>query len=215
MRDQVYSFCGCILDGMDGLAQFQPGGEHTTRGMSTEGILRLLTGDGIRLHPDDLAKVRSQYPALPECTGRWNPINPTRIKAILWTPVTDATFLYPAARCEDRTVYPIHDGFLNGIIGAGHAAMSYQTLYALWADLNKVTESIPFRAIIQYPTDHLDKPDWKERIDRAQFVAEAVLSDWEVFAPEPDLTGMDGYWAHYSLASRQKLWAAITERLPL
>jgi hypothetical protein len=214
MRDQVYSFCGCILDGMEGLAKFQPGGEHTTRGMNTEGILRLLAGETIRLYPEDVAKVRKQYPALPKWTGQWNSINPTQIKAILWTPVTDATFLYPAARCDDRTVYPIHDGFLNGILGSGRSTISFRTMFAVWEAMDRATSHIPLRAIVQYPTDHLGKSDWKERIDRAQFAAEATLPDWEVFAPEPDLTGMDGYWAHFSIASRQKLWAAIQERLP-
>lgn len=206
MRTNAYAFAGCILEGAPFLTPFEPTDATNPAGMGTEGLLRLFNDEPIALHHPDLLKLRAANPALSADFGRFDCIDISQVKAIFWTPVVDATFLYPLARCADRSIYPVHNGAIDAVLGTTSASMSLDTMRALWARMEEVTRQIPVRCVVCYPTDHLIISDWKKRIDWAQTVSAAFLSDWEVLAPEAELAEPGGYWAHYSRRAIDKMW---------
>ena len=209
----VYSFAGCVMEGAPFLSPFAPGTETSTRGMSTEGVLRLLSGESLAIEECQLAQLRAKNHRLPDEYGRYNPVHADRLDTILWTPVSDAVYLIPLARCPDKTVYPIHDAYLNETLGSTGASLSYETMSALWARLYETTAGIDRRGVVFYPTDHLIDGPWKRRIDTIQRQAHIAFSAWKPFTVEPDLAEPGGYWAHYSEAARQKLWGEVAEWL--
>jgi hypothetical protein len=212
MRDKVYSFAGCILDGAPFVDPLPPAGNNAF-GMSSEGILRLMAGNTLSIDPPQLAQLRAADPALSEASGRYDPINPATIKALLWTPVNDAIYLFPNARCPDKTSYPIYNGAVDTILGTTGASMSRAMIFALWDRLLQATASIPFKAILSYPTTHLASSAWKERLDKLDELACLNFDSWHEFTiraePEAGVT----YWAHYSETARRELWDSIGKKL--
>jgi len=212
---EIVSFAGCITDGAPFLTPFSPGGQQHPAGMGTEGALRLLSGESLAIEPCQLAKLREVHPELSNTYGIYHALDVERIKAILWTPVVDATYLISNVRCHDKTTYPVHDNFLDETFGSTAASLSRQTILSLWGRLRDIVRSVPFKGIIRYPTDHLYSDDWKLRIDALQNGAAHVLEGWQTFTIEPELAEPGVYWAHYSRAAREKLWAEIAGRLPV
>ena len=205
----IFSFAGCIMEGAPFLTPFQPGGQTSTRGMSTEGVLRLLAGETLSLDEQQAAKVREQHP---DWDGTYHGL-PEQIDAILWTSVSDAIFLTPMARCPDKTTYPFYDGTVDAVLGTTGASLSDTMLESMWDLLRERTDSIPFRGVVHYPTEHLQSSAWKERIDSIQYAARLRLKNWRHFTPEPELAEPGGFWAHYSESAKQRLWAQIEEAM--
>ena len=209
----IFSFAGCIMEGAPFLTPFQPGGQTSTRGMSTEGVLRLLAGETLSLDEQQAAKVREQHP---DWDGTYHGIT-GKIDAILWTPVSDAIFLTPMARCPDKTTYPFYDGTIDTILGSTGASLSVETIRALWSRL--YSQTIPpvsgnqfrFRAVVYYPTDHLASSAWKTRIDTLQQLAKERFSAWHHYTIEPELAEPGGFWAHYAQEAKKRLWKRIEQ----
>ena len=212
-RTAVYNFAGCVLEDAPFLTPFLPSGHANAPGMSTEGILRLFTGDSLALCAADYSRLSASRPGLSENFGRYDTIDPRQVKAILWTPVVDATFLYPHACCADKTVYPVHDNAINTVLGSTKSSFSWSTINALWSHLDGLTRDIPLRGIVNYPTDHLESTEWKSRIDSAQETASDFLAEWETFWIEPELVEGDGYWAHFSDRAKRNLWREVESQL--
>lgn len=203
----IYSFAGCVMEGARFLQPFLPGSETSTRGMSTEGVLRLLNGETLSIDEDQLQQILNNNPNSPKGTY----FGITKITGIIWTPVSDAIYLTPLARCQDKTTYPFHDGALNSILGTTGASLSFAAIKALWAQLYKETTKISRRAVVYYPTDHLHSGAWKERIERLQRLARDLFNDWQYYTVRPELAEPNGYWAHYSQSAREELWEQIGE----
>jgi hypothetical protein len=191
------------------LSPFYPGAENSTRGMSTEGVLRLLARESLSIEPNELANIRKARPELPKTYGRYDALYLDGIDGILWTAVTDAVYLTPSARCPDLSVYPVHDG----VVQTTGASLSRQAILALWGRLRDVTKETTFRGIVHYPTDHLDSPEWKRRIDSIQNEADDFFQGWKQFTIRPELAKTGDYWAHYSERAKQNLWQQIQEWL--
>lgn len=196
------------MEGAPYLTPFKPGGQTSTRGMSTEGVLRLLSGETLSLDEAQAAKVREHHP---NWDGTYKLDRAQDIDAILWTPVSDAIFLTPAARCPDRTTYPFYDGTLDTILGSTGASLSMEAIRCLWERLIERADGIPFRAIIKYPTTHLASSAWKDRIDRLQTMAEHWFGYWHNYTIKPELEEPGEYWAHYSQAAKERLWDRIEQ----
>lgn len=212
-RDFVYSFAGCVMHDAPFVTPFQPCGEPSARGISSAGVLELLAGREINLEVESRDKLRARRPDLPPHYGHYGPINVETIKAICWTPVTDAAFLIPSARCHDRTFYPINDGEINEAIGSTRATLPMNALRGFWRELHATTLGIPHRFLVVYPTDHMEVGSWKDRIDWAQKEASQLLYDWTCIVIRPELETPGGYWAHYSQRAKEELWAKIVRDL--
>jgi hypothetical protein len=182
--------------------------------MSTEGVLRLLAGETLSLEESQAAKVREKHP---DWNGTYNGIlgdiatEHGPVDALLWTPVSDAIFLTPMARCPDKTTYPFYDGTIDTILGSTGASLSDSMLEATWNLLKESTDDIPFRGVVYYPTDHLESSEWKKRIDTAQQSARHMMSDWHHYTIEPELAEPGCYWAHYHQAAKERLWKRIEQ----
>jgi len=206
---KIVSFAGCIMEGAPFLTPFQPNGATSTRGMSTEGALRLLGGESLAIERSELEKIRACRPELSEHYGEYEPVHVGTLDGILLTPVTDAVYLTPSARCPDLSVYPIHDG----VVASTGASLSMQAMLGLWGRLRDITSEVTYRGIVHYPTNHLSSPEWKCRIDSVQSEADRFFHGWKQFTIEPELAESDGYWAHYSDRAKQNLWKSIGEWL--
>lgn len=202
----IYSFAGCIMEGAPFLQPFLPNGVTSIRGMSSEGVLRLLSGDALAIEESQLQRILNKHPHLSSDYGTYYGI--TKISAIVWTPVSDAIYLTPLVRCRDKTTYPFYDGLLDDIFGTTSASLSIAVIKSLWAQLHKETVKIRQRAVVYYPTDHLHSGTWKDRIDTIQQLARKMFSDWQHYTVDPEL-GDDGYWAHYSKPAIVRLWEQV------
>jgi hypothetical protein len=201
------------MDGAPFLTPLTPG--DRAFGMSTEGILRLFTGESLSVDPPQLDRIKIANPGLPTWFGQYDPIDLAAMKAIFWTPINDAIYLYPHARCPDKTVYPVYNGTIDAVLGTTSASMSVTTISALWRLFLEKTDSVPFKAIIRYPTDHLENSAWQSRIDLLQESACGVFAGcgWKIFSPTPDLEPGQTYWAHYSTAAKHRMWEEIAVAL--
>lgn len=213
MSRTVYSFAGCIMEGAPFLTPFVPGGQRSTLGMSTEGVLRILGNETLAIEPEQLELLRSDDPGRPVDFGVYGGLRASMIDAILWTPVSDAVYLTPLARCQNKSVYPIHDARINSVLGTTGASLSLAAIGALWSQFFEQTQEISQRAIVFYPTDHLTARPWKERIDMLQDWAGNLFHGWHHFTPKAELAMDDGYWAHYSDDARLRLWAEVEDWL--
>jgi hypothetical protein len=116
-------------------------------------------------------------------------------------------------RCHDKTLYPICDASFNKIFGNTQASLSINHLIGLYKQLIDVAEEIPYKILINYPTERLDNENWKKRIDDIQSKASDLFpkNGWYVVHPELEPNLKDPYWAHYSNESRAKLWQTIED----
>jgi hypothetical protein len=117
-------------------------------------------------------------------------------------------------KCRDKTMYPVHDGVLNKIFGYTSATLSINIISGLYRELALITNCIPHKFLVVYPTDYLQKDEWKTRIDNVQTQASLFFTDndWDVITFEPELD-TSNYWAHYSFKSRQVVWNKIADKL--
>ena len=213
MRDKVYNFAGCVMDGAPYLTPLTP--NPSAFGISTDGVLRLLHGRTIALEPNDLMRLRAANPLLPEHVGRYDPIAESSIHAIFWTPINDAIYLTPKARCDDKSAYPIYNGAIDQVLGTTSASLSLETIVALWHSLIEATSSIPHKFMVLYPTVHLDNSPWKKRIDEITALALAEFRDvgWLGASVEPELEPGQRYWAHFCGRAKVKLWDDIAKTM--
>lgn len=215
MRNLVYSFAGCAMNGATFLTTFEPGKIKTTLGMNTDGALRLLTGNDIKFDNMQLIKLKKET-KLDESYTNYNALNISEIKGIIWASIIDSTYLIPNIKCEDKTIYPIHDGALNKIFENTSASMSFDLIMSLWERLISITNKIPYKAVVNYPTNYLENDLWKSRIDFYQSLASTFFKNrgWKIFTFDAELNSSN-YWSHYSDKSRQAIFGQIAYDLQM
>jgi hypothetical protein len=209
---RVFNFAGCIMDGAKYLTPFAPDNNPTILGLNTEGVVRLLAGETLEIEPEQIGWLREAILSLPEHFGQ-HAMPSGHVDGMVWSPLPDAVFLTPHARCPDKTVYPIYDGAIDQVLGSTGCSLSMAAINGIWRVFHGITAHVPMRAAVFYATDHLDSSEWKARIDQVQEFARSMFRDWLQFTVEPELAESGGYWAHYSERARQQLWAGILEKL--
>jgi hypothetical protein len=214
---KIYSFAGCVMAGASFLTKFLPGYQPTMLGISTEGVIRLLSGETLSIDEQQLNQIKSSNKELEDNFGVYYPINIEEIECILWTSISDATYFTNVCKCPDKSCYPFYDGVINkGLGSGGFHVLSVPLLEATWNHFIYLTRLVPIRIVINYPTKFLLKSSWLDRINLVQYKAEKLFmeSGWGSMWVYPEL-GRDGYWAHYSDSVLTKLYRDIEEKLTI
>lgn len=166
----------------------------------SDGLVRLFSGRGFRLAGNDS----------PEYA--FEPIEPTEVDVLIWTPYIDQAGYYLRGQTEDGAPYPYCDTPLAASVGcAGRASLP--DIYRRWRVLDGLTASIPQRILVDYPTDFLDATTLEHerfyaRVVESNEVARAIFRSWHWLTVEAPVLA-DTWWAHLTYESRRPLLAAI------
>jgi hypothetical protein len=168
----------------------------------TDGLLRLMAGE--TLYPE----------TEPDPRYRFEPIDVAQVKVFLWSPFIDQAGYYANLKNWDGTLYPFSDGLTcpkYGIVGK----VPLNTVYLWWKELHRVTEAIPKKLMLIYPTDFLtdetpEKKRYKERIVTSTEVAKEIFHDWIMPTVKTPIQSGE-WWAHLTVASRQEVLKVIEE----
>ena len=173
--------------------------------MFTDGLVRLLSGSKIELHPQDKAIYYKENKERKK--SQWdifNPICPDSIDGIMWSPYTDCVSFVPQARSLDYgSFYPyVHSSIYKTFGYTG--GLSENIIISVWKDFINITKDIPKKGLFIYPTDFIDDCDSthlrnKTRVDGLQACAVDLFAKagWKLFKPsEPIKISNDNWWAH-------------------
>ena len=197
MRDKIFSFSYCLMDRFPGTTTFMPCCRDQIIGLRTEGIIRLLTGTPIRMHPNDLAKMPADYNTQPV-----DPIDIREAKAVIWSPMADA---WPqhcgTARCDDGSIYPIVSAEVRAACGVFDFKVLVSELRCFWLEFIRLTADVPKRLFVGMNTELLFSGEFRTHVTNVLCAAseEFARAGWAYATPRPDI-GPDGYWLHHTTA---------------
>lgn len=183
----------CICGGLD----VDPARLYRQRvhgGLITEGLLRLFAGDALAPGGDEAGNPEYHFA----------PIDLASVSAIVWAPFTDQACGWSNHNMPDGTPYPYTD--IPLVAKYGVIRPSLMTVNLWWHWLDRVTEKVPLRVFVPYPTAFLRDADvnqarMKARVLESNVTAQRVFANWKCLAVEhPE--AYDAYWAHFTLASR-------------
>jgi len=175
----------------------------------TEGLIRLLSGEVLDIHPEDKAMLGSNGIKIEDRDRILRLDDPDYLTHILWSPYMDQVGKQTTIRCQDGTAYP----YLPVEVRPYYTPVKYfakSAIYAYWREFIRLTRWIPNKAVVLYPTNHMHDSQMKSRLDETNAAARKLFSanGWRIYTVDNPIQGtINGvrYFGHMTLDSRQAM----------
>lgn len=214
-----YSFANCLLYKAPYLTHIGTLSVSVLN-MRTEGILRLLSGEAIRMHPEDKAALMrsavwtdfvkrynaAHDPRLP-VFDVFEPLSVKPDDGFLWSPFSDTLCSFTVARCTDGLPYPCLMDPVN-IFFRHTTRTDLAHCETQWLRLADRLSHVRRKAVILYPPDTIAPPaftpekaaELRAHVNAYNARAVELLAPlgWTVIAPSRVSCPDGAYWAHYS-----------------
>ena len=198
----VVTNCICYGLQIDPAWLYRGGVQHS---LLTDGLLRLLSGEY-------LAPMNDSDPV-----HRFDPIDPAKVEAIVWSPFIDQAGYYIKIKNHDGTLFPWHDTLLYNTVGGDVGRVPLSTVYLWWRELDRLTAGVQKRLLVTYPPVFLADDTvvhclYRQRIITSTQAALEIFASWKHFTvADPVLA--DTWWAHFTLESRALLLRMLEHEL--
>ncbi len=231
-----YSFANCLLYHPP-FTRRPAERRRSVMNMRTEGIVRLLSGEGFQLCAEHKERLYGSAPwaAYVERLGiqrhprlrEFDVFYPLRLEwddLFFWSPFADCLSSLTEARCSDQTPYPYLDEPIHQVFAHEQRTTLEQCESPWHAMIEKLTH-VHRKGLVLYPADHLGPPEveaqhaaeLRAHIDSYNNRARTIFgrAGWSVFMPSALRHRIDPYWAHYDPAALRELWKDIKETFHL
>ena len=154
--------------------------------ISTEGIIRLLNGEKLELHPADKKLLKTNKAEIQENLSILELPDIDYLTHVLWSPYFDQVGRHTSARCSDNTVYPFVPIQISQNFDAAWRLFAKPVVYAMWREFIRLTRWIPNRAMILYPVGHMHESTIKQRMIEMNDKAKQIFDNcgWQIFEVE-------------------------------
>lgn len=200
--------------------------------MRTEGILTLLSGQELALHPEDKATLFSSgawqdfvretlgadtYENF-ERFGTFTPLTVRQQDTFLWTPFVDCNCSLSQARCTNGQPYPYVPHPMKDVFPSA-TRTNLATVEHNWQQMINALSHVQHKGVVLYPTDNTQptQAELARRNNNYNARAKEIFSaqGWHIFTINPEPKPNDSYWGHFSSRALSALHQEIADTFAL